>query len=54
MDRKILKATNGMILTNGNIYGSEIYLAKGSDGLEFREITMDKYLELTKEEENAI
>ena len=54
MDRKILKATNGMILTNGNIYGSEIYLAKGSDGLEFREITMDKYLELTKEGENAI
>ena len=54
MDRKILKATKGMILTNGNIYGSEIYLAKGSDGLEFREITMEEYKKITEEETYGI
>lgn len=38
MDRKILKASKGMILTNGEIYGSEIYLADGVDENAFYEI----------------
>lgn len=53
MDRKILKATKGIILTNGEIYGTEIYLAKGSDGLEFKEITIEEYLELVREKEDV-
>lgn len=38
MERKILKASDGMILTNGEIYGSEIYLAEGVDESTFYEI----------------
>ena len=38
MSRKILKASDGMILTNGEIYGSEIYLAEGVDASTFYEI----------------
>ena len=37
-DRKVLKASEGMILTNGEIYGSEIYLAEGIDANSFYEI----------------
>lgn len=38
MSRKILKASDGMILTNGEIYGSEIYLAEGMDASSFYEV----------------
>ena len=38
MDRVILKATDGMIYTDGEIYGREIYLSEGEDGSQFYEI----------------
>ena len=38
MDRKILKASDGMILTNGEVYGYEIFLAEGMDEASFYEI----------------
>ena len=41
MERKILKASEGMVLTNGEIYGSEIYLAEGVDASSFYEIPED-------------
>ena len=37
-NRKILKASEGMLLTNGEIYGSEIYLGEDMDENSFYEI----------------
>lgn len=41
--RKVLTATVGHILTDGEIYGAEIYLADGMDGEAFYEITLEEY-----------
>lgn len=51
MNRKILKASDGMILTNGEVYGSEIYLAEGMDEASFYEITSEEYENIMKTEE---
>jgi len=41
--RKSIKANDGMILTNGEIYGSQIFLAEGVDESAFYEITEEEY-----------
>lgn len=46
--REILKATEGHILTNGEIYGRVIYLAEGADASSFYEITEAEYNEIMK------
>ena len=51
MDRKILKASEGMILTNGEVYGYEIFLAEGMDEASFYEITSKEYENIMKTEE---
>ena len=42
MQEKIV-ATEGHILTDGEIYGSEIYLADGLSADQFYEITLEEY-----------
>ena len=52
MERKILHAREGMILTNGEIYGTQIFLADGVDASTFYEITREEYEDiLSKQEE---
>lgn len=49
--RKTLTASEGHVLTNGEVYGTIIYLAEGMDGSDFYEITEEEYEELTASSE---
>jgi hypothetical protein len=49
--RTSIKANEGMILTNGEIYGSEIFLADGLKAEDFHEITEEDYENLLSEQE---
>lgn len=49
--RTSIKAKEGYILTNGEIYGTEIFLAEGMSAEEFREITREEYEAIMKEKE---
>ena len=50
-ERKILKASEGHILTNGTVYGTEIWLAEGVSGDDFYEITLEEYEAIINSEE---
>lgn len=48
MSRVVLRAGDGMVLTDGSIYGKVIYLAEGVSGDAFYEITEDTYMQLVE------
>lgn len=48
--RKILKASEGKILTDGEIYGTTIFLAEGKNGEDFCEIDLEEYKKQNAEE----
>ena len=54
MERKTLKASAGMVLTDGKTYGRIIYLAEGADESAWREIpeaeAAEEQMEITAEE----
>ncbi len=47
-------ASEGKILTNGEIYGSTIYLAEGVDASTFYEIPVEEYNKMLEEREQKI
>ena len=51
--RKILYADEGKILTNGEIYGKQIFLAEGVSEYDFYEITEVEYKRMLAEEEET-
>ena len=44
-----LYADDGMILTDGQIFGRRIYLAEGADESKFYEITEEEYEKICQE-----
>ena len=51
MERQTLIASDGMVLTDGEIYGREIYLAEGVNADAFHEITEAEYEQIVNSEE---
>lgn len=49
--RNILYADEGKILTDGTIYGKEVFLEVGRETSEFYEITESEYEKILEEEE---
>jgi hypothetical protein len=49
--RKKITASEGCVLTDGEIYGRTIYLAEGKSEADFYEITDAEYQEKMKEAE---
>ena len=51
-ERVILYAEEGMVLTDGEIYGKTIYLADDKDKSSFTEITDEEYEKILAETED--
>lgn len=49
--RKVLKADEDFIYTDGEIYGTIIYLEEGKDIEKFYQISLEEYENIFKEEE---
>ena len=50
---KVLKADEGMRLTDGEIYAKTVLLPEGRTAEEFSEITEEAYEEIMKEQEES-
>lgn len=51
--REIIEAKDGMILTNGEVYGKIIYLGEGVKKEDFYEITEEEYQRFTVKENDV-
>ena len=49
--RKVIYADEGKVLTNGQIYGTRIYLAEGMSADGFYEISAEEYAAIMAEKE---
>lgn len=49
--RKVIYAEENKVLTNGEIYGTQIFLADGVSESDFYEITLDEFQKIMAETE---
>jgi hypothetical protein len=49
--RMIIYAEDGHVLANGEIYGTQIFLADGVNAEDFYEITVEEYQKILDEQE---
>ena len=54
MARTVLTASEGFVMTDGEIYGTKIYLAAGMSPEAFREISLDEYERIMEQEQEAL
>lgn len=54
MSRILIKASKGKILTDGETYGKEIFLAEGVDASTFHEIPEEEYQKILEEQDAEI
>jgi hypothetical protein len=52
MERIVLEASEGMLLTNGEVYATRLELGDWDSPNKYREITMDEYNAILQREEN--
>lgn len=52
--RTVMYADEGMVLTDGNTYGTTVFLAEGESGEAYREITKAEYEQKIKEQEEMM
>ena len=53
VELRILTASKGMVLTNGETYGTEVYLGTGDSVDNWHEITEEEYEKIQAELENT-
>lgn len=49
-----LTASEGMVLTDGENYGKEVFLAEDADSSKWREITQEEYDEILAKESEEL
>ena len=54
VERITLTADDGYVYTDGNIYGSTIYLAEGMSADDFKQITLEEYNEIMNAPEEEL
>ena len=54
MERIKMIATDGMILTNGETYGKEVFLGTGDSPDNWHEITQEEYEAIFAEQEETV
>lgn len=52
--RTVIYADEGKVLTNGEIYGRQIFLADGVNEADFHEITEEEYNAILEEQVNEV